>query len=190
MLTDNTTAVFFHRAHSRNNPTSAPEGAHRAASLPRKRQSNTTNFQKLERANWLALISFRGKTLSLTGEESRPGFACCAMRTAHTQRDASQRRAPAPPRRCCSPPAGGGGRWPYHPPWAPAGKGSKGVGAQSGHCSKGHKIVKITLFKIFKTLTRQTERTRARTHKPRPPTGYSRRALSGVTKKIPQRIEN
>ena len=29
------------------------------------------------------------------------------------------------------PPAGGGGRWPYHPPWTPAGKGSKGVGAQS-----------------------------------------------------------
>ena len=24
------------------------------------------------------------------------------------------------------PPAGGGGRWPYHPPWTPAGKGSKG----------------------------------------------------------------
>ena len=24
------------------------------------------------------------------------------------------------------PPAEGGGRWPYHPPWTPAGKGSKG----------------------------------------------------------------
>ena len=30
---------------------------------------------------------------------------------------------------------------------------------------------------------------RARTHKPRPPIGYSRRALSGVTKKIPQKVE-
>ena len=48
-------------------------------------------------------------------------------------------------------------------------------------------IVKIALFKIPKTLARrQTERTRARTHKPRPPIGYSRRALPGVTKKPPK----
>ena len=49
---------------------------------------------------------------------------------------------------------------------------------------------KIALFKVPKTLARQTtERTRARTHKPRPPIGYSGRALSGVTKEIPGRIK-
>ena len=80
------------------------------------------------------------------------------MRTAHTQRGASQRHAPAPPRRCCSstggrrrpmpsgPDARSSGRfsgnlpnslrahrpWPCRLPWrTSAGKGSKGVGAQS-----------------------------------------------------------
>ena len=45
---------------------------------------------------------------------------------------------------------------------------------------KGAYIAKMALFMIPKTLTRQTERSRARTHKPRPSIGYSRRALSGV----------
>ena len=45
---------------------------------------------------------------------------------------------------------------------------------------------------FFKTpciSTRQTERTRARTHKPRPPIGCSRRALSGVAKKTQEAVE-
>ena len=50
-------------------------------------------------------------------------------------------------------------------------------------------ILKMALFKIPFISTRQTERTRARTHKPRPPIGCSRRALSGVAKKTQETVE-
>ena len=55
---------------------------------------------------------------------------------------------------------------------------------------KHYKKWPFLIFKIPKTLTRQTERTtRARTRKQRPPTGCSRRASSGVTKNPPSELK-
>ena len=63
------------------------------------------------------------------------------MRTAHTQRDASQRHAPAPPRRCCS--STGGGRRPMvlPPPLDSGGEGKQRVGAQSNGCGSSREDI-------------------------------------------------
>ena len=48
---------------------------------------------------------------------------CCTTTPgARTRHPSALQSRPGP----VVPPAGGGGRWPYHPPWTPAGKGSKG----------------------------------------------------------------
>ena len=63
------------------------------------------------------------------------------------------------------------------------------VGARCHAPVKNDSILEMALFKIPYISTRQTERTRARTHKPRPRIGCSRRALSGVSKKTQGTVE-
>ena len=58
-----------------------------------------------------------------------------------------------------------------------------------GRPVKNASSLETTLFKIPYISTRQTKRTRARTHKPRPPIGCSCRVLSGVAKKTKKQLK-